>query len=360
MPTSTPHKTESSIALLKRPDRRFEKGAIPDYVFSNMTSLLYLDLGYNQIVGPLKSFGNLCSLKTLFLSNNSLTGQLPQLFSYLSVCSKHTLETLSLENNILSGSLPDFTLFSSLRELQIKGNKLNGSFPKSFGQLSHLTILNLDNNNLGGSIPDLSVFVSLKELHIHGNLFNGTFPKSIGKLSKLELLDVSSNFLEGNGSSNSMDRKGFLSKTNGANLMKSKDGEASEIRMGKNNHGKLDKSVKTNNSGVGKGSRFDVLNDEAEMLLAEGISVVKSKGGEGIVNKNNNTLKEITNLSKKPPINNSKSVRKVEKFPKSRPIAYKECQDGASCSKGNIGGRGKNLHHNANIQASVNISETLQ
>ncbi|TXG64033.1 hypothetical protein EZV62_011027 [Acer yangbiense] len=173
------------------------QGAIPDYVFLNTTSLLHLDLGYNQIVGPLKYFGNLCSLKTLSLNNNSLTGQLPQLFSYLSGCSKHTLETLLLNYNILSGSLPDFTLFSSLRELQIKGNKLNGSFPKSFGQLSHLTILDLDNNNLGGSIPDLSVFVSLKELHIHGNLFNGTFPKSIGKLSKLELLDVSSNFLEG-------------------------------------------------------------------------------------------------------------------------------------------------------------------
>ncbi|KAK0580007.1 hypothetical protein LWI29_034954 [Acer saccharum] len=175
------------------------QGAIPDYVFSNMTSLLHLDLGYNQIVGPLKSFGNLCSLKTLSLNNNSLTGQLPQLFSYLSGCSKQTLETLLLKDNILSGSLPDFTLFTSLRELQIKGNKLNGSFPKSFGQLSHLTILDLDNNNLGGSIPDLSVFVSLKELHIHGNLFNGTFPKSIGKLSKLELLDVSSNFLEDSG-----------------------------------------------------------------------------------------------------------------------------------------------------------------
>ncbi|KAK0579343.1 hypothetical protein LWI29_024864 [Acer saccharum] len=175
------------------------QGAIPDYVFSNMTSLLHLDLGYNQIVGPLKSFGNLCSLKTLSLNNNSLTGQLPQLFSYLSGCSKQTLETLLLKDNILSGSLPDFTLFTSLRELQIKGNKLNGSFPKSFGQLSHLTILDLDNNNLGGSIPNLSVFVSLKELHIHGNLFNGTFPKSIGKLSKLELLDVSSNFLEDSG-----------------------------------------------------------------------------------------------------------------------------------------------------------------
>ncbi|KAK2664904.1 hypothetical protein Ddye_003478 [Dipteronia dyeriana] len=180
-------------------------GPIPDYVFTNMTSLLHLDLGHNQIVGPLESFRNLCSLKTLSLNNNSLTGQLPQLFFYLSLnnkvsdgCSKHTLETLLLDDNILSGSLPDFTLFSSLRELQIKGNKLNGSFPKSFGQLSHLTILELDNNNLGGSIPDLSGFVSLKRLSIPHNLLNGTLPKSIGKLSKLEFLDVSSNALEGN------------------------------------------------------------------------------------------------------------------------------------------------------------------
>ncbi|KAK2664813.1 hypothetical protein Ddye_003387 [Dipteronia dyeriana] len=174
------------------------QGAIPDYVFSNMTSLVFLDLGYNQIVGPLtKSFGNLCSLKRLSLAFNNLTGHLPQLFSYLSGCSKHTLQTLLLNDNFLSGSLPDFTPFSSLRELQLQRNKLDGSFPKSFGHLSHLTILYLDDNNLVGSIPDLSVFVSLKKLSIYDNLLNGNLPKSLGKLSKLEDLDVSSNFLEG-------------------------------------------------------------------------------------------------------------------------------------------------------------------
>ncbi|KAK0582176.1 hypothetical protein LWI29_022374 [Acer saccharum] len=162
-----------------------------------MTSLLHLDLSYSQIVGPLKSFGNLCSLKTLSLNNNNLTGQLPELFFYLSNCSKGTLETLLLNDNILSGSFPDFTLFSSLRELQLQGNNLNGSFPKSFGQLSNLTILNLDDNILSGSIPDLSVFVSLRKLCIGDNLLNGTLPKSIGKLSKLKVLDVSSNLLEG-------------------------------------------------------------------------------------------------------------------------------------------------------------------
>ncbi|KAK1558996.1 hypothetical protein Q3G72_009280 [Acer saccharum] len=163
-----------------------------------MTSLLHLDLGYNQIVGPLtKSFGNLCSLKTLSLAFNNLTGHLPQIFSYLSGCSKPTLETLLLNDNFLSGSLPDFTLFSSLRELQVQRNKLNGSFPKSFRHLSHLTILYLDSNNLVGSIPDLTVFVSLKELSVYDNLLNGNLPKSLGKLSKLEDLDVSSNFLKG-------------------------------------------------------------------------------------------------------------------------------------------------------------------
>ncbi|TXG64058.1 hypothetical protein EZV62_011052 [Acer yangbiense] len=173
------------------------QGAIPDYVFSNMTSLLHLDLGYNQIVGPLtKSFGNLCSLKTLSLAFNNLTGNLPQIFSYLSGCSKPTLETLLLNDNFLSGSLPDFTIFSSLRELKVQRNKLNGSFPKSFRHLSHLTILSLESNNLVGSIPDLTVFVSLKELSVYDNLLNGNLPKSLGKLSKLEDLDVSSNFLK--------------------------------------------------------------------------------------------------------------------------------------------------------------------
>ncbi|TXG64116.1 hypothetical protein EZV62_011110 [Acer yangbiense] len=147
------------------------QGPFQDYVFSNMTSLLHLYLGYNQFVGPLKFFGNFCGLKTL-----------------------------SLNHNFFSGPLPNFSLFSSLRELELNQNNLNGSLSKlskSFGQLSLLTLLYLDYNNFWGSLPDLSAFVSLERLGISNNLLNGTLPKNIGKFSKLEELDVSSNFFEG-------------------------------------------------------------------------------------------------------------------------------------------------------------------
>ncbi|KAI9175103.1 hypothetical protein LWI28_027246 [Acer negundo] len=175
------------------------QGYIPDYALWNMSSLLYLDLTGNGINGIPKSFGNLCGLKTLSLESNNLTGQLPELFLNLSGCTKNTLQVLRLNNNMLSGSLPDFTLFSSLRELYLYENRLNGSFPNSLAQLSNLTGLDLSRNQLVGSFPDgfSAMLTSIESLDVSSNWLNGSLPESIGQLSKLLDLDFSSNFLEG-------------------------------------------------------------------------------------------------------------------------------------------------------------------
>ncbi|KAK4846354.1 hypothetical protein QYF36_016282 [Acer negundo] len=167
------------------------QGPVPGFAFDNMTSLLHLYLDHNRIKEIPNIFRNLCSLKRLSLSSDSLTGQLVELFVNLSGCTKDTLEFLMLNRNKLSGSLPDFTVFPSLRELHLDGNMLNGPFPKRFGQLSNLTTLSLRNNQLGGSLPDFSLLSTLKELRIGKNRLNGTFSTSIGQLSKLELASSS-------------------------------------------------------------------------------------------------------------------------------------------------------------------------
>ena len=108
-----------------------------------------LDLSKNRITGIPKSFGDMCSLKTLKIHDNNLTAKLPELFLNFSAgCAKNSLQRLMLQNNMLSGSLPGVTEFSSLKELDISNNRLDGTFPKQFCRPSSLVELDLESNQL--------------------------------------------------------------------------------------------------------------------------------------------------------------------------------------------------------------------
>lgn len=120
----------------------------PKYAFSNVTSLMDLDLSKNQITGIPKSFGDMCSLKTLKIHDNNHTAKLPELFLNFSAgCAKKSLQSFMLQNNMLSGSLPSVTEFSSLKELDIS-SRLNGTFPKQFCRRSSLVELDLESSQL--------------------------------------------------------------------------------------------------------------------------------------------------------------------------------------------------------------------
>ncbi|XP_069143331.1 receptor-like protein EIX1 [Solanum lycopersicum] len=121
--------------------------------------------------------------------------------------SHRLLEFLSFEGNALTGSLINLTTFSSLKELRLRENSLNGIFHESFRQISCLEYLDLSNNQMTGSLPDLAFFPSLRELHLQSNHFYGMIPQGLGKLSELKTLDVSFNRLQG-----FLDNLGKLSK----------------------------------------------------------------------------------------------------------------------------------------------------
>ncbi|KAM7481656.1 hypothetical protein LguiB_006239 [Lonicera macranthoides] len=170
------------------------EGSIPDG-FGNMMSLESLNLAYGSLEGEIpKAFSNLSCLRSLFLFENNLTGQLPDLFQTL-IASKNSIEILDLRSNQFHGSLPDFTRFLSLRELWLSGNKLQGSFPTSFGQTSLLSVLDLSDNELNGSLPNLTSFPLLSYLYLSNNKLNGRLPESIGQLANLKGLDLSFNLL---------------------------------------------------------------------------------------------------------------------------------------------------------------------
>ncbi|XP_015876724.3 receptor-like protein EIX2 [Ziziphus jujuba] len=172
------------------------QGTIPD-IFTNMVSLEYLDLSYNNLEGGLpRSFQNLCSLESLNLWSSNFSDRLYDSMENLS-CAGNTLKHLYLSGNPFWGPFPNLTRFLSLVDLTIDGTKMSGSLPEDLGRLSKLQSLSLVENQLTGSIPDLTGLSSLKMLFLSKNKLNGSVPESMGQLSSLENLDLSSNSLDG-------------------------------------------------------------------------------------------------------------------------------------------------------------------
>ncbi|XP_065035122.1 receptor-like protein EIX2 [Musa acuminata AAA Group] len=88
-------------------------------------------------------------MKSLDLSNNRLTGEIPKGIGDLA-----GLENLNLSINHLQGKIPwEIGGMKSLESLDLSMNDLSGSIPESLSALYFLSYLNLSYNNLSGMIP---------------------------------------------------------------------------------------------------------------------------------------------------------------------------------------------------------------
>ncbi|XP_019162178.1 PREDICTED: LRR receptor-like serine/threonine-protein kinase GSO1 [Ipomoea nil] len=154
------------------------------------SGLEYLDLSNNQITGQIPDLSHASSLRVLDLSENQITGQIPDLSHALS------LRELYLYGNQITGQIPDLSHTLSLRELHLYGNQITGQIPDLSHALS-LRVLYVSGNQITGQIPDLSHALSLRVIYVSENQLQGGLPETIGKLSKLEELHASSNLLEG-------------------------------------------------------------------------------------------------------------------------------------------------------------------
>ncbi|KAL6634734.1 hypothetical protein ACP70R_027405 [Stipagrostis hirtigluma subsp. patula] len=155
--------------------------------------VVVLDLAGQSLTGTLAaSLGNLTFLRTLNLSTNYFSGQLPDL-SHL-----RKLEVLDLSSNSLQGVIPEtLTYCSSLRELVLNHNSLQGEIPLKVGLLSKLTRLSLRSNNLTGVIPPTLNNTQLQIISLTSNHLTGSIPDDLGHLSNLSVLLVSDNMLSG-------------------------------------------------------------------------------------------------------------------------------------------------------------------
>lgn len=159
----------------------------------SVVALQLAGLGLEGNVRP-NSLANLKMLYSLDLSNNQLSGSLPEDLGGLT-----NLQRLDLSHNLFVGSIPStFGGLSSLTNLSLAANQLQGSIPSSLGALRHLVSLNLSFNSFRDAIPlELSQMDSLTVLDLHSNQLSGEMDPAFLGLSSLTAVDLSSNKLSG-------------------------------------------------------------------------------------------------------------------------------------------------------------------
>ncbi|GJP71830.1 hypothetical protein CLOP_g2620 [Closterium sp. NIES-67] len=165
-------------------------GSIPDSI-SSLTALTQLDLSDNKLSGSIPTgVGKLSRLKELSLRINSLTGSIPN-----SISSLTALTRLHLSVNRLTEPIPaGIGNLTSLQTLSLRINSLMGSIPDSISLLTALTRLELSTNILDGPIPaGIGKLSNLEELSLSSNKLSGPIPDSIGSLSKLVVLSLDDN-----------------------------------------------------------------------------------------------------------------------------------------------------------------------
>lgn len=160
-------------------------------------NLEFLDLSQNHLTGPVPEVTpQFLRLNYLNLSHNSLSSMLPTVITQYP-----KLRVLDLSSNQLNGKLlADLLTMPTLQELHLENNILTGDIkfsPPSSGE-HNLQILDLSHNQFSGYFPDrFGSLTGLQLLNIAGNNFSGSLPTSMAGMSSLSSLDLSQNHFTG-------------------------------------------------------------------------------------------------------------------------------------------------------------------
>jgi Leucine-rich repeat (LRR) protein len=186
-------------------------GEIPDLSALALTELY---LSNNQLTGGIPAWLNgETDMTDLWLWMNQLSGAVPDLSGMTSI------DEIKLQNNMLDGGVPDGSMLPgnasmillqyndlggrldaadlsglSVRTLWLHGNGLTGSIDPAKLPAS-VTNLLLRENSLSGDIPDMSVLSNLVFLRLNENDLTGTVPGTLGDLENLEKLRLNDNQL---------------------------------------------------------------------------------------------------------------------------------------------------------------------
>ncbi|XVF57818.1 hypothetical protein PTKIN_Ptkin07bG0013000 [Pterospermum kingtungense] len=179
-----------------RLDHNMISGSIPHDIGEKMTMLTDIDLSSNFLNGTLpSSIGNLSSLNTFAISDNQLSGKIPDIWN-----NTPYLWVIDLSNNSLSGSIPDsLGSLTALKFLRLSRNNLSGEILPTLQNCISIKNLDVGDNMFSGNIPAWigETMPSLLVLNLQSNLFTGGIPKQLCNLSLLHILDLGENNLSG-------------------------------------------------------------------------------------------------------------------------------------------------------------------
>lgn len=144
-----------------------------------------------------QSFNNYVqnNLSFLYLSN---VGSLPPMPSWF--WSKlQTLVSMTISNNNLTGRIPNLELnLTNYPEIDLSSNQLEGAFPSFLLQASALHLSNNKISDLASFLCSKSKPNNLGVLDLSNNQLNGELPDCLNNLSSLQFIDLSNNKLTGN------------------------------------------------------------------------------------------------------------------------------------------------------------------
>ncbi|KAF3447793.1 hypothetical protein FNV43_RR08497 [Rhamnella rubrinervis] len=171
--------------------------SVPSEIGKNHRNTFYFSLSNNSLTGIIPdSICEAINLQLLDPSNNKLTGIIPTCMLAKSV----TIE-VNRHNNKLSGPILDlFPVGCGLRTLDLSGNFLTKSNPKSLANCRQLEDLDLGNNQMLDTFPIfLKNISSLRVLSLRSHKFYGqvTCTDSIGDWPMIEIVDIASNNFSG-------------------------------------------------------------------------------------------------------------------------------------------------------------------
>ncbi|XP_050284086.1 receptor like protein 21-like isoform X3 [Quercus robur] len=176
---------------------------VPNEGFERFSALRKLEMLYlannNFNNNILSSLSGISSLKILDLSDNKLNGSF-HIPGFERFSALHKLEMLYLANNHFNNNiLSSLSGISSLKILDLGGNKLNGSF--HIPAFSNLEELYLDDNEIDDFVTTTTKgsnnLPKLQVLELGWNKVNARIFKSLTTFTSLKILRMSGNNLEG-------------------------------------------------------------------------------------------------------------------------------------------------------------------
>jgi Leucine-rich repeat (LRR) protein len=182
-------------------------GGLPKWIPAKMPHLQIVRLSSNMFSGHIPvNLTCIDSLHYLDISGNSISGNIPWSLSNL----KAMMTTISQDagDYNFEESIPvitkdqkrdyNFEIYKLLVNLDLSNNSLTGQIPDEISLLIGITNLNLSSNHFRGTIPNkIGDLKNLESLDLSYNEFSGTIPSSLSALTSLSHLNLSYNNLSG-------------------------------------------------------------------------------------------------------------------------------------------------------------------